>query len=325
MSHSHLDVTLLAKVKIKGDGFISACPACRENGKDTAEDNLRVYAGGAFNCIAHPKDREHNRRIFALVGVLRSHSPLNERRLDVLPRARAWQKQRDCAELRRTAKTYRSKIISRWGWSEADVWDDSPQRIDCETVRFGPQRFLTSLYPDDAIVWTGDVTESGRSIHAVRWKSAADWHQAQRVGPMTTPAIWKAGSISRSAENVQSAPYVVVDFDGFDGKKPQTAVEIAAHIRNSLAIIRWFREGLHWDLAAILFTGSVSLHAWFRSPPPAILKTLESTASALGVDAGLLGHPEHPCRLPGQRHAKTGSQSMVLWLQNPLSNISRPT
>jgi hypothetical protein len=28
----------------------------------------------------------------------------------------------------------------------------------------------------------------------------------------------------------------------------------------------------------------------------------------------LIGHPGHPCRLPGQRHTKTGGISRVLWL-----------
>ena len=79
-------------------------------------------------------------------------------------------------------------------------------------------------------------------------------------------------------------------------------------------MIRWLREALKWRLAAILHTGGKSLHAWFRSPLPQALESMRATAQDLGIDSGLIGRPEHPCRLPGQRHAGTGGQSEVWWL-----------
>jgi len=87
-------------------------------------------------------------------------------------------------------------------------------------------------------------------------------------------------------------------------------------LRASLALIRWLREDLHWKLAAILWTGGKSLHAWFRTPPPEVLATLRESAAELGIDAGLIGRPEHPCRLPGWRHEGTGKCSRVWWLGN---------
>ena len=85
--------------------------------------------------------------------------------------------------------------------------------------------------------------------------------------------------------------------------------------RLSLAMIRWVCEGLEWELAAILHTGGKSLHAWFRTPPVDIMESLKAAAAELGIDAGLIGRPEHPCRLPGQKHAGTGGWSGVLWLE----------
>lgn len=82
-------------------------------------------------------------------------------------------------------------------------------------------------------------------------------------------------------------------------------------------MVRWIREGLQWQLAGIVWTGSKSIHACFHTPAPAVLASLRDTAPALGIDAGLIGRPEHPCRLPGQRHTKTGGMSCVLWLQQP--------
>jgi hypothetical protein len=221
-----------------------------------------------------------------------------------------------------TAKARRKDIIDRHPWTSADVWEDSPQRIDCPLVESDPRHFLASLYEEEALLWTGQVIESGQGgLHANRWRSCRKWQAApdgERVGPMVAPAIWKPDSWSRSTENIASTPYVVLDFDGFDGIKPVSPEELQGHVRASLSLIRWIREGLRWQLAAILWTGSKSMHAWFRTPPPDVLRSLKVAASALGLDAGLIGDGAHPCRLPGHVHEKTGKMSRVLWLDtNP--------
>lgn len=202
------------------------------------------------------------------------------------------------------------------------MWDNSPQRIDCPLVEYDPRHFLESLFPDDALLWAGETHESGQEGSYVdHWRNCRDWRataDGKRVGPMASPAIWKPGTVSRTASQVSASPYVVLDFDGFDGLKPESPQELEAHQQASLAMIRWIREGLRWPLAAILWTGGKSLHAWFHSPTQAVLESLKITAGTLGIDAGLIGRSEHPCRLPGHRHVKTGNLSRVLWLQIPI-------
>ena len=44
------------------------CPACAEAGQDKTGEHLRIYPDGRFGCCVYPKDREHRKRIFALVG-----------------------------------------------------------------------------------------------------------------------------------------------------------------------------------------------------------------------------------------------------------------
>ena len=153
-----------------------------------------------------------------------------------------------------------------------------------------------------------------------RWRTCREWRSAagtERIGPMTTPAIWKPGTTSRIAAKVAASPYTVLDFDGFDGVQPCTAAEHREHIDGSLALVRWLRDDLDWPLAAMLWSGSKSIHAWFHTPPPDVLESLRKTSTALGIDPGLIGRPEHPCRLPGHIHPKTGMRSRVLWLQDP--------
>jgi hypothetical protein len=301
-------------------------PACREAGKDTKGDNLRVFTSGAYNCIALPKDKEHNSRIFALVGIKgeRVHDP--ERDLQWRQRRneqQAAEQTRNAAT--KAAKEARAAIIAKCAWPMDAVLADSPQPIDCALVATDPRHFLASLFPQDAIVWTGETEHSGKHPMAEHsWKCVDDWQDfdAHLVGPMVSPATWPSEyCFSRSAANVLAAPFTVLDFDGFDGESPKTPAEMEAHVAASLAVIRWLREPMQWQLAAILHTGNKSLHAWFHAPHPAVLDSLKPVAATLGMDAGLIGRPEHPCRLPGHIHTKSGKPSRVLWLQEATETL----
>jgi hypothetical protein len=64
-----LDVKRLELAReLAGGIFQARCPACAEDGGDRKGEHLRIYPDGRFGCCVHPKDREHRRRIHALVG-----------------------------------------------------------------------------------------------------------------------------------------------------------------------------------------------------------------------------------------------------------------
>ena len=313
-----LDVTRLEKVRRSPTGKITArCPACAEEGGDRKGTHLVIFPDEKFACAAHAGDGDHRKRIMALVGIRSEVTFDPELR-------RRWQEEKKATQQRslgkdrlaHSARNHRQEIILQYGWPHEDVWDDSPQRIDCDLVAMDPVYFLGSLFQPEDLLWTGEVHQSGNDSHAERWKTCAEWSNAViPIGPMTTPAVWMPGTISRASNNVLKSTYVVLDFDGFDGIKPVTPDELSRHLLDSLAMIRWLREGMGWQLAAILWTGGKSLHAWFHTPPPEVLETLLPVANSLGMDAGLIGRPEHPCRLPGQIHQGSGKVSRVLWLQ----------
>ena len=319
-SQSHIDISRLERVRRSGEKTVARCPACAEGGGDRRGGHLVILPNGKFACAAYPGDSEHRRRIFALAGVAGERDPARERQWREKRAAERQTALRDQC-LAATAREKRAAIIARHPWDSADVWDDSPQRIDSPLVEHDPRHFLASLFSPDALLWTGNVYETGQyGRHSDRWRSCAGWQalpSEARVGPMTTPAIWQPGTISRSAGQVLSAPYTVLDFDGIDGLKPETPELLRKHLADCLALIRWFREGLSWQLAAIVWTGGKSLHAWFRSLGKEALESLGAAALPFGLDSGLIGRPEHPCRLPGHPHAKTGERSRVLWLQLP--------
>lgn len=317
-TESHLDTTLLERVRHRAGKIIARCPACAEAQQDHRADHLVIFPSGKFACAAHPGDGEHRRRIFALAGV-RSDAPdepeaARERR-ERFARERARERQRD--RVRDTARRKLRELLCGYPWEPVDAWDESPQYPESPRVVSDPRHFLATLFPPEALLWTGEVHHSGPA-HAAHWRTCAEWQEATvaEIGPMVSPALWQPGTVSRTMDAVAEAPYTVLDFDGFGGVKPVTPAEKDAHVRDSFAMIRWLREEMEWVLAAILHTGGKSLHAWFRTPGPEILESLRSTAAELGIDAGLIGRPEHPCRLPGQRHAGTGGWSQVCWLRD---------
>lgn len=64
-----LDVAKLEKVRELAGGIVQArCPACAEGGHDRTGEHLRIYPDGRFGCCVHPKDGEHRKRVWALVG-----------------------------------------------------------------------------------------------------------------------------------------------------------------------------------------------------------------------------------------------------------------
>ena len=318
-----LDFLLLEKARKGPSGKLTArCPACAETGGDGTGNHLVVFPDGRFACAAHAGDRSHRSRIMSLVGIRPDFSDYqanaHQHRQWLDQRAREQRNRIETQHLVHTARKHRQALVARYPWEPADVWEDSPQRIECGLVESCSRHFIGSLLPGDSIIWTGGVHDSGKPLHANRWNPVSVWLAAAgAIGPMTTPATWKFGTYSRSAANVLSSPYTVLDFDGFDGVKPSTPIELRDHLQASLALIRWFREFLHWRLAAIVHTGNKSLHAWFHTPPTDVLDSLKVAAQPFGIDAGLVGRPEHPCRLPGHKHEKTGAMSKLLWLQVP--------
>jgi len=324
-TESRIDISRLEKIKRRGDRIEAQCPACAAQGGDKRGQHLVVFDDGRFACAAHPGDSEHRKEVSQLVGVVGEGGPRDQREEQEwrARRAKEERQRNQRSVLSGAATRFRSDIVRRFQWERVDVWEDSPIRIDCDLVARDPRYFLRALFPDDATVWTGQPRHSGQG-EGHHWKPVKEWLECQpeEVGPMTSPATWPIGIESRSGRNVLTSPYTVLDFDELPGgKKPETTEEKERLVLDALAITRWLRDQQAAELAAIVSTGNRSIHVWIRTPDAAALESLRSVSEALGIDDGLLGHPEHPCRLPGQPHAKTGKLSAALWITaNPTAS-----
>lgn len=312
-NQSRLDLSLLENVLDLRGKKTFRCPACAEEGHDRAGNHGVLFQDGRFSCV---RDPGHRVRIWELVGIREDldHEERLRMKRQSLERRREKRAESTAAEAVRSAMP---ALVEGWRWDPADVWESSPTRPD--EGADDPRSFLAALFGPDDIVWTGKVTSTGGSRHRDRWRTMRAWFDAglSEIGPFVSPGTWREGVDSRRAENVLEDRYVVLDFDKIptEGREPADDAEKARLVDEALACARWLREDRRWTLRAILRTGSKSLHCWFEHPGEACLAELRKNLPLLGIDPSLIGHPEHPCRLPGQVHEKTGLLSRTLWLR----------
>lgn len=315
-----LDLEKLEHVRQTGGKIIARCPACREAGADRKGEHLAYWPEtGKFACSAHAGDREHRREIWRLAGVREDERREPRRpspaKLALRLQPRADERRRRAEERWRRsladAAAKQAERVFSMDWTPAEAWEDSPVRLEADT----PDRalMLERLFPPEAVVWTGDVRESGPG-HEGRFRTRERWLATlEDAGPMICPDLFAPGSFSRSKASVTASPFLVVEADEALGRKPETEEERAENLRRNLCVIRWLREELRWRLRAVVHTGGKSCHGWFERPPEAHLRELRAIAPALGIDAGVFT-PAHPVRLPGARHEKTGATARLVWL-----------
>lgn len=65
-----LNIELLEKRTTLVNGNTRArCPACAETGNDFKGEHLIIFPNGKYGCAVYPKDAEHRKSIFRLVGL----------------------------------------------------------------------------------------------------------------------------------------------------------------------------------------------------------------------------------------------------------------
>lgn len=308
-----LKIELLENVKKRNGKITARCPACAEDGKDTKGEHLTIYPDGKFGCCVFSGNdgTQHRKRIYELVGDKSTQKGVSryiqyhdndidiQKRHQIILKSKAEQKIKE---------VIRSKV-----WTYEDVKASSPLKVNDSNCH--DPRLIINLYPKKSVIWTGEQWQSGEKYGQERFKNREVWLDSPSdIGSMITPSTWKPDILSRSIVNVDQNLFTVLDFD-----------ELPSFISNdvtlhqlALSVTRWLREELNWTLVTIIDTGNKSLHAWFDSKS-CDFDGLKNIAEVLGLDRGLIGRPEHPCRLPNVIHQKSGKRSSILWLtdQNP--------
>lgn len=308
-----LDVAKLENVRQSAGKLTARCPACHEAGADRKGQHLACWPeSGKFACAAHPGDKAHQQRIWHLAGLDGDLPPPPPSRQEILRRRESAAHARRSVSLADAARRQADRIFAL-DWDPADIWHESPMILDGAEPYW--HLLLTCLFPPEATLWIGEPSHSGPGYdhHFRPWPFWLKEHPSGPPHPMICPDTFQHGTLSRSARNVHSSPFLVVEADEAIGHKPATPAERTENVRRNLCLLRWLREELHWNLRAIIHTGGKSCHGWFDRPPAGHIAELKTIAPALGIDASVFA-PAHPVRLPGARHEKTGLMSRLLYL-----------
>jgi len=318
-----LDFQRLENLRSCPGGHRAACPACRDDDGDRKGDHLFIGEDGRFGCAVHQGDRDHRRRIFALAGVRDGAngapslggSRRRSRRIGKKGKRYLGRRKALAAEAGRRLDAIVNRNRSD-DW-RADLWHESPIRLDGEPCDDWIL-LLGCLFPREAIVFIGDLHDSGEGRGEGHFRRVEEWLQGSSLpGPRIAAATFRSGTIHRRKDCVESRPYLVLESDDLIGHKPTTATEREQNKAATAALFQWFVHSLGMHLAAVIDTGNRSLHGWFRMPRrPGLLSQLEFIAPKLHLDPSLFRQPNAPLRLPGTIHEKTGEPARLLYLDD---------
>jgi hypothetical protein len=199
--------------------------------------------------------------------------------------------------LKARARKALPKILTDFRLEEADLWEESPVRLDGD-IR-DEWRLQLQLFAPHDVVWIGDVYDSGKPENAANFRFVSDWR-----GLPTCPGNFTCGStfhpwiISRSNETVAERKFLIIESDTL--KRGEM-----------LSVIAWCRQFMR--LRAVVSTGGRSLHAWFNFPEAAKLADLRVILPELGCDPALF-KPAQPCRLAGAYRREKSTYQTLLFL-----------
>lgn len=190
------------------------------------------------------------------------------------------------AQLERIYETFSWKTIFHKPYSAENSWEV----------------FLGLWNPRD-VIWIGDVWDTGREKGIGHFKTVDEWRAQspnRYSNRYTTGSTFKPGTINRTAENVASTPYVIVEFDQLD-KDPE------ANKRKGAAILNYLRPS--FDLRMVVDSGNKSVHGHFANDAR-MTEEAKFFLRQLGADMQTM-RPSQPVRLPGAVRENAKVQSVL--------------
>jgi hypothetical protein len=165
-------------------------------------------------------------------------------------------------------------------------------------IHEGRFEILRLFHPND-VIWTGAQTDS------TRWNFTTATERIEQhrcVGPLICPSSFHPGAGRRNGGSIASRRFLVVESDDLS-------------LRQQTALIFHLRQT--WPLAAVVYSGGRSLHAWFRWLPiwdtEKAQTELREHLQSLRCDPSSVSGVQ-PCRLPGVLRPETLRWQTLLYL-----------
>lgn len=204
-------------------------------------------------------------------------------------------KKKENQKLIKWACDNKEKIFEKYSWPIADVFHESP--VMSNSPEEDGKLFLR-LYNLNDTLWIGEPTDSGREEKKDHFKPVSEWISQDIDFHFTCPSTFKAGSFSRSNENVLSRPFLVIESDTLTQDE-------------TCSLFKWMKGFL--VLRAIIFTGGKSMHGWFEFPRLDLFEKLKVCLPELGCDEALF-KPSQPVRMPGIK--RNDQWQCLYWFNN---------
>ena len=327
-----LDLTRLENVKQYGDKLIAACPACQAEEQDRTGNHLAIFAGddgsfenGRFTCIKHEHDSDHRKVIFSLVGVIgNERQPLDHqaRKQYAIKRREEERKKREDARLTKGIQDNLERKLEPYlcdSW-RAELFDRSPIHLDDPAN--AARNFIEVMFPQDAILWMGDVYDAGKPEHRANFKTCKEWLKLETLPPRIAPAHFREESYSRTNENIIKKPFIIFECDEIIGKEPNTDTERERNKQLTSALALFAIDKLGLNLRAVIDSGNKSLHLWFDRPPESAMNAIERMILGLRIDATPFRQSNIPLRMPGCIHIDSKKPARLLYLNHISENES---
>ncbi len=202
-------------------------------------------------------------------------------------------------EIEERARQKLPEVLEEYCWPLEKIVAESPVPCGWDS---GGEHFMAwlRLWPADAVIWTGDVRDSGGKRHAGRFRSVPEWATVgSPLGCFSCAASFRVGSSSRCAANVERRCFLVVESDVLS--KDEVG-----------AVFRYLHRRLRYRLHCIVDTGGKSLHAWFDVPrDEVVMAHLKAGLTGMGCDPRMFGAAQ-PVRVPGG--VRDGKLQRAVWM-----------
>lgn len=193
------------------------------------------------------------------------------------------------------------EAIARDGFSVADLWEDSPIRLDGDQPQ--TQAILPILFPGNPLLCVGSKFDFFTDELSVFADKA---HTLEQIVP--SPMLSKYGTTKdgkRSQHTLEATGarrFIIVEGDKIDG--------VPIPKDTQAAILRHLAERA--PLALVVDSGGKSLHGWFfcQDADESKLRRLFAYAVSLGADAGLWTRSQF-ARMPDGTRDNGKRQSIV--------------
>lgn len=297
MNASEIAESIVGEIEWKTESMgYCRCPGITNHTKPNGKRNTRIFIDGAptITCFHSSCSNAVDVANLALRRAMsRGVSDKSFHVIDFVKKGNAAREKADIERRRSATAAAFSSIISSNPWSEADAANES---LPLGEGRDSCRLLLSALYDPSEMIFIGRKYDTGKR----HIRPAGEWVDLDPTGPLMMPNPLRPGSTDKSAASVLEHRFICLESDSLAREE-------------QFPLMRYFMR--HFQLVAIIDSGCVSLHAWFRHPGKHAVFLLKELREELAIDkSGLL--PTQHSRLPGAIRSETGRQQKLLYL-NP--------